>query len=688
MECEAERVYNPCATACPLTCADSDGTDDCPGACIETCECPEGTVLDGNTCIAPSQCGCSQGGFYYSPGDSWITEDCSLSCQCVDGRVECVAENCDLNADCNIRNGERGCYCRDGWTTGEDGSCSRAPAYCTVWGDPHYLTFDDRRHNFQGVCEYTLVTDCRNDNSQRPRFQVTGLNVKNKPSQRVSYTRQINFHYANHTFTLLQRGEVRYNGVTFTPPLSTSDGVYIISNGVYVLLWTDFNLVIRWDGSSTVEIQLPYEYWNTTCGLCGDFDSNKGNDLDFQRDGSPARDEVEFGNSWVVDGTECDDSGIIIVDPCSEEEAPYKAAEDLCYALISPTGALVSCHEIVDPDNYYEACLYDLCATLPDDNILCGHLQEYAQACRERGGSPGNWREETPQCPMECEAERVYNPCATACPLTCADSDGTDDCPGACIETCECPEGTVLDGNTCIAPSQCGCSQGGFYYSPGDSWITEDCSLSCQCVDGRVECVAENCDLNADCNIRNGERGCYCRDGWTTGEDGSCSRAPAYCTVWGDPHYLTFDDRRHNFQGVCEYTLVTDCRNDNSQRPRFQVTGLNVKNKPSQRVSYTRQINFHYANHTFTLLQRGEVRYNGVTFTPPLSTSDGVYIISNGVYVLLWTDFNLVIRWDGSSTVEIQLPYEYWNTTCGLCGDFDSNKGNDLDFQRDGSPVR
>ncbi|XP_033125127.1 alpha-tectorin-like, partial [Anneissia japonica] len=188
------------------------------------------------------------------------------------------------------------------------------------------------------------------------------------------------------------------------------------------LLWTSFGLVIRWDGVSVGEIQLPHDYWNTTCGLCGDFNSDGENDLDVKRDGSLARDEVDFGNSWVVDETECDESGIIVVDPCSEEGAARQAAEDLCFILTSPTGALASCHEILDPSNYYDACVYDLCATLPNEDLYCDHLQEYAQACRERGGSPGHWRTETPQCPMECEDGKVYSPCASACPATCVDS--------------------------------------------------------------------------------------------------------------------------------------------------------------------------------------------------------------------------------------------------------------------------
>ena len=42
--------------------------------------------------------------------------------------------------------------------------------------------------------------------------------------------------------------------------------------------------------------------------------------------------------------------------------------------------------------------MYDLCATLPDDDVLCDSLSEYAQACREAGGSTEDWRADAPQC--------------------------------------------------------------------------------------------------------------------------------------------------------------------------------------------------------------------------------------------------------------------------------------------------
>lgn len=67
-------------------------------------------------------------------------------------------------------------------------------------------------------------------------------------------------------------------------------------------------------------------------------------------------------------------------------------------ALFLPAGPFADCLDVVDSDPYYETCIYDLCAMLPDDSMLCNHFEQYAQACRNSGERPGDWRATRNQC--------------------------------------------------------------------------------------------------------------------------------------------------------------------------------------------------------------------------------------------------------------------------------------------------
>ena len=63
---------------------------------------------------------------------------------------------------------------------------------------------------------------------------------------------------------------------------------------------------------------------------------------------------------------------------------------------ISLSGPFVTCHDYVAPDDYYYSCLYDVCET--GDPGLCASLEQYAAACRSRGGDPGTWRAIVTEC--------------------------------------------------------------------------------------------------------------------------------------------------------------------------------------------------------------------------------------------------------------------------------------------------
>ena len=44
----------------------------------------------------------------------------------------------------------------------------------------------------------------------------------------------------------------------------------------------------------------------------------------------------------------------------------------------------------------------------------------------------------------------------------------------------------------------------------------------------------------------------------------------------------------------------------------------------------------------------------------------------------LKTPFGLVVTWDGERSAQVQISIDYWNRTCGLCGNFDGDDQNEF----------
>ncbi len=111
-------------------------------------------------------------------------------------------------------------------------------AACTVWGDPHYITFDSKRYDFQGDCEYTLLTDACIEGlplDQVPNFSLVSRNAKKKPSDKVSRVQELTLNLTGTVYSLLTEGEVRVNGFAVALPIVRPDGVRIIFAGAYVV---------------------------------------------------------------------------------------------------------------------------------------------------------------------------------------------------------------------------------------------------------------------------------------------------------------------------------------------------------------------------------------------------------------------------------------------------------------------
>ena len=115
-------------------------------------------------------------------GESFWTDGCSERCEChAPNDLRCSAASCTPAQQCTIRNGQLGCF--DALST------------CTVWGDPHYNTFDGALVHFQGTCSYTITESVGNSTSGT-QFLVAATN-NHHGNNRVSYVSAVNIFLSN-----------------------------------------------------------------------------------------------------------------------------------------------------------------------------------------------------------------------------------------------------------------------------------------------------------------------------------------------------------------------------------------------------------------------------------------------------------------------------------------------------------
>ncbi|CBY32632.1 unnamed protein product, partial [Oikopleura dioica] len=416
--CPAGMEWAECVSGCEGTCSNLHILDKhaCEAVeCSPGCQCQKDFVKLGDECVAPSNCPCFRGGKSYSEDD--VIETSCEKCTCSSsGHFDCEAKPC--------------------WKQ------------CSVFGDPHFTTFDGKSYKFQGSCKYVFA---------RSQSNATDLsiNIENVPcgSSGVTCTRNLD---------VLWRGDtISIDRETYLDTLKLPEDCSSWTSGAMHFLQCADVFVLKWDDQTTVSLLMNPRLSGSVEGLCGNMNGNQNDDFKTPGNGLIETSASIFGDSWKIFGY-CPEA-TEVQDTCAVHPNRQNWAKKSCSVIKS--SAFSSCHNVVPTKMYYDACVYDGCGcdSGGDCECTCTAIAAYANECA-RNGVVVDWRKPD-LCPMQCgDCPLEYSACNDPCPKTCQNrhdfANISQNCQaGSCAEGCACQDGKIWDQHAgdCVFEESCTC---------------------------------------------------------------------------------------------------------------------------------------------------------------------------------------------------------------------------------------
>ncbi|KAF7242410.1 IgGFc-binding protein [Varanus komodoensis] len=583
LSCPENSQYMLCGSACPATCNNQALPPDCNSSqCMETCECNEGFVLDAGQCIPQAACGCLFEDRLLSPNEQfWGDSTCTRHCIC-DPRsrqVQCQPASCKDGQQCKVENGLQDCYPTD-------------YAKCSAFGYSHYHSFDGQSFNFQGTCLYTL-TGLSKKSQGLIDFQVLVQNAGqvggpislNKLVKVQVYGLEILVSWA-------YRGRVMVNGLLTNLPYKRGlDQILIYQKGWHAVIRTDFDVTITFDWQSHVTVTVPNTYKDALGGLCSNFNGHRQDDL-ISRDAMPAANPTALGQRWkVAESPGCRELNPKVCPDFQRVAQHQRSTSVECGVLVDKRGPFRGCHGTINPEVFFLDCVYDYCTYGGRQAVLVHVVAAYVAACQAMQVTIYAWRDHLLWKPT-CLQNSHYELCTESCQQACSSLHWPLLCSTHCTEGCFCDKGFMLSGDRCVPMDQCGCMYQGQYYLAGETFFpTSKCNLECVCqVGGAVTCKEFSCGPYEECRVVDGTRKCH-------------PVGLATCTAYGDPHYISFDGVRFDFQGTCTYILAKAVLTGKRDLTPFTVMQENETWK-KKNVSVTKMVSVEAYGNTVALLQK------------------------------------------------------------------------------------
>ncbi|XP_033607716.1 BMP-binding endothelial regulator protein isoform X2 [Cryptotermes secundus] len=353
--------------ACPVLECAPERQVSTPGDCCPHCP----PILESTTT-------CTIGGRTYEDGESWELDPCK-TCVCQQGQVRCAMQMCpQKNMVCpsNYKMVQRPGECCP--------RCVESDGICTVFGDPHYRTFDGKFYSFQGSCKYQLAADCLGHT-----FSIRVTNDA-RGTRTSSWTKTVAIKVGEVKINLGQKMRLKVNGHKVTAPYRLEGKATINKTEDSLIVETHIGVKVLWDGSSFLEVSAPASYKGRLCGLCGNFNLAARDDFTTRR-GRLVLDPDKFGTSWRVGGKRA----------CArpdgqsqcQHQGSHKSMENIRHC--GPLQTVFSaCHKTLNFMTYLQSCILDMCEC-PLRRCYCESFTAYAHECMRLGVQLPDWRAAT-----------------------------------------------------------------------------------------------------------------------------------------------------------------------------------------------------------------------------------------------------------------------------------------------------
>ncbi|XP_033621844.1 von Willebrand factor [Fukomys damarensis] len=501
---------------------------------------------------------------------------------------------------------------------------------CSLFGSDFINTFDGNMYSFAGDCSFLLAGDC-----QTHSFSILGVF---QHGERVGLSVYLGEFFDIHLFV---NGTALQGDQRISMPYA-SRGLYLETEaGFYKLSSEAYGFVARIDSTGNFQVLLSDRYFNKTCGLCGDFNIFSEDDFRTQ-EGTLTSDPYDFANSWALSSGKqrCQRASPPSI-PCNNSSREMQEVQWAQCQLLKSASVFARCHPLVDPEPFVALCERSLCPCPQGLACACPALLEYARTCAQEGLVLYGWTDHS-ACRPACPAGMEYKECVSPCARTCQSLPVNEVCQEQCVDGCSCPEGRLLDEGRCVESAACPCVHAGNRYPPGAS-------------------------LSQDCNT------CICRSSlWICSNEG----CPGECLVTGQSHFKSFDGRHFTFSGICQYLLAQDCQ-DHS----FSIVIETVQCADDPDAICTRSATVRLAGLQGSLVKLkhgGGVAVDGQDIQLPLLQGDLriQHLVTASVRLSYGED--LQVDWDGRGRLLLKLSPAYIGRTCGLCGNYNGNKGDDF----------